>query len=121
MKEIEEYISYIKNIKNYSDYTITNYKKDIDQFTMFLKTKNINNLKDVTYDIIRSYLSYLNKIGYKNRTISRMISSLRSLFNYLESEKKIDINPIVLISNPKKEIRLPNFLTIMLKLKTNMI
>ena len=112
MKEIEEYISYIKNIKNYSNYTVTNYKKDIDQFIIFLKTKNINKLKDVTYDTIRNYLSYLNKLGYKNRSISRMISSLRSLFNYLESEKIIDINPIILISNPKKEIRLPNFLTI---------
>ena len=112
MKEIDEYISYIQNIKNYSTYTVTNYKKDIDQFLMFLKTKNINKLKDVTYDTIRNYLAYLNKLGYKNRSISRMISSLRSLFNYLESEKKIDINPIILISNPKKEIRLPNFLTI---------
>ena len=112
MKYIEEYLEYIKNIKNYSKYTIINYKKDIDQFMIFLKKENINSLTNVTYDDIRNYLSYLNKINYKNKSISRMLSTLRSLFNYLESEKIVDNNPTILISNPKKEIRLPNFLSI---------
>ena len=112
MKYIDDYLEYIKNIKNYSNYTIINYKKDIDQFLIFLKKENINDLTKITYDDIRNYLAYLNKINYKNKSISRMLSTLRSLFNYLESEKIININPTKLISNPKKEIRLPNFLSI---------
>lgn len=112
MKYIDDYLEYIKNIKNYSNYTIINYKKDIDQFLIYLKKENINDLTKITYDDIRNYLAYLNKINYKNKSISRMLSTLRSLFNYLESEKIININPTKLISNPKKEIRLPNFLSI---------
>ena len=113
MKEqINNYIKYISNIKNYSNYTIINYEKDIEQFMIFLSKNNINSFNEVTYELIRNYLLYLNSLKYKNRTISRMISTLRSLFKYLESEKIIKINPIILISNPKKEIRLPEFLSI---------
>ncbi len=109
---IKKYISYIKNVKNYSNYTIINYEEDLKQFLEFLKQKNINNFKNVSYEVIRDYLVYLNDKKYKNKTISRIISTLRSLFNYLESEKVININPTILISNPKKEIRLPEFLSI---------
>ena len=111
-KDIENYISYIKNIKNYSDYTIINYSKDIDQFKLFLDKNNIIEFNQVDYDLLRNYLSYLYSIKYKNKSIARMISTLRSLFNYLESEGIIDNNPTILLSNPKKEIRLPEFLSI---------
>ena len=109
---IKKYISYIKNVKNYSNYTIINYEKDIEQFLDYLETKKITSFKNVSYEVLREYLVYLNNAKYKNKTISRIISTLRSLFNYLESEKIIDINPTILISNPKKEIRLPEFLSI---------
>lgn len=110
--DIKNYISYIKDVKNYSNYTIINYSKDIEQFLIFLDRKNITSLSNVTYEIIRDYLAYLYNAKYKNKSISRMISTLRSLFNYLESEGKIDNNPTILISNPKKEIRLPEFLSV---------
>ena len=111
-KDIKNYISYIKNVKSFSNYTIINYKRDIDQFKDFLDIKKITNFNQIDYDLLREYLLYLNKAKYKNRTISRIISTLRSLFKYLESEKIIDTNPTILLSNPKKEIRLPEFLSI---------
>lgn len=112
LNDINKYLFYIENVKNYSFYTIINYKKDIDQFLIFLNTNKIIDFKDVTYEVIRKYLVYLNSINYKNKTISRIISTLRSLFKYLKSENIIDINPMILISNPKKELRLPSYLTI---------
>lgn len=111
-KDIKNYLSYITNVKNYSINTITSYEKDIDVFKMFLNKNHINNFNQVTYEIVRKYLSYLNQINYKNKTISRMISTLRSLFKYLKKENKITNDPMVLISNPKQELRLPNYLYI---------
>ncbi len=109
---INKYIDYINNIKNYSNYTIINYEKDLDQFYIFLKTKNIDDLNKIEYETIREYLYYLNTLKYQNKTICRMISTLRSFFKYLKSEDIIKINPMILITNPKKEIRLPNYLYI---------
>ena len=59
---------------------------------------------------IRSYLKYLYSLKYSNKTICRHLSSLRSFFKYLLKENIIDSNPCLLISSPKKEQRLPNFI-----------
>lgn len=108
-KYINDFIDYQK-LKNYSNYTITNYKNDLYSFYDFTKKHNINNLKDIDYQFIRLYLSELFNLNYKNKTIARHISALRSFFKYLLKENIIDENPMILISNPKQEQKLPHFL-----------
>ena len=105
MKEIEIFLNYLKYEKRFSDHTIINYKKDLTDF-MGYQNKSVS---DIKLNDIRSYLKYLYDKKYTNSTISRKVSTLKSFFNYLESEDKIKINPMQLISNPKKEKKLPNF------------
>jgi len=80
-------------------------------FISFCSFKNINNFKEIDFEFIRTYLKYLYSLKYSNKTISRHLSSLRSFFKYLLKEKVIDNNPCILISSPKKEYRLPNFIS----------
>ena len=47
---------------------------------------------------------------YEKKTISRHISTLRSFYKYLVNENIISKNPMLLISNPKLDKKLPNFL-----------
>lgn len=109
-EEIGQFIEYIKNIKNYSMHTIENYYKDLKLFLTFcLKEKNIT-LKKIDYSFLRKYLTYLYQCNYSKKTISRNLSTLRSFFKYLISEKKIKQNPMTLISNPKLDKKLPRFL-----------
>ena len=104
MQNIDEFLLYLKNEKGFSDHTIKNYGIDLDEFYDFVQNKIID------IDIIRKYLKNLYDKNYKNRTISRKVSSLKSYFKYLESEGIIDDNPMTLISNPKIEKTLPNYL-----------
>ena len=96
--------------KKYSDLTVKGYLKDLDLFLEFLYENNIKQYKNVKYADIRLYISYLYELKYNNKTISRHISSLRSFFKYLKNEGVIDNNPMVLISNPKLEKKLPKYL-----------
>lgn len=66
---------------------------------------------DVDKNIVRNYLKILSDLKYNNSTIARKLSSLRSYFTYLLANKKIKKNIFNLINNPKKEKKLPNFLT----------
>jgi len=104
---VDKFLDYLKYEKNFSDHTIINYRVDLDEFYKFL---NNNNIKDVDVNLIRGYLKELYNKKYSSSSISRKISSLKSYFKYLESENKIKNNPMTLISNPKKEKKLPNFL-----------
>lgn len=111
-KYIDDFINYLEYERNYSNNTIIAYKNDIIEFIDYLDTKRITNISDVDYDTIRTYLSYLYDNKYKAKSISRMISSLRSFFKYLKINNIITNNPMTLISNPKVEKKLPKYLTI---------
>ncbi len=111
MKEyVEQFLIYIREQKKYSLYTVVSYQKDLEQFVGFLVTKNIFNFKKCNYDILRKYLLFLYNQGYQNKTICRHISTLRSFFKYLKSKHIVDDNPMLLITNPKVEKKLPKFL-----------
>ena len=109
MKYLSEFLKYIDLEKNYSNYTLINYKDDLSFYLDFLNKENIDVL-DSDYKVIRNYLSYMYNKKYSSKTISRHISSLRSFFKYLKVNNIIDNNPMVLVSNPKLEKRLPKYL-----------
>ncbi len=111
-KQLEDFINYLEYERNYSNNTIIAYKNNVLQLVDYLNTNKINDLKKVDYDTIRNYLSYLHGKKYEAKSISRMISSLRSFFKYLKANNIISNNPMLLISNPKVEKKLPKYLTI---------
>lgn len=104
---IDKFLDYLEYEKNFSKHTIKNYKIDLTDFYNYLNNKNI---KNVELNDIRQYLKKLYEKKYTSATISRKVSSLKSYFKYLEAENQIQINPMSLISNPKKQKKLPTFL-----------
>lgn len=93
--------------KNYSLNTVSSYKKDLEQFRIYCKNIDI---KKINYDFIREYLHYLYDKKYNSKSISRHISSLKSFFKFLMLNDIIKNNPMVLISSPRVEKKLPNYL-----------
>ena len=103
---LDDFYDYLFN-KGYSENTIISYKKDLNQFLMY--SKNIN-IKSIDYDYIRKYLILLHNKRYTSKSISRHISSLKSFFKYLTKNDIIKKNPMLLISNPKLQKKLPNYI-----------
>jgi len=111
MKNIEnEFLNMLKYEKNYSENTIKGYSENLSVFNEFLQNNKIKNYNNCDYDVIRKFIKYLYELNYSNKSICRYISCLRSFFKYLSLNEFIDINPMILISNPKLEKKLPKFL-----------
>ncbi|MBP3921006.1 MAG: tyrosine recombinase XerC [Bacilli bacterium] len=104
------FIEYLEYEKRYSKKTVINYENDLEQFNNYLKQNKIDDIKKITYNTIRKYLSFLHDNNYESSSTCRKISSLRSFFKYMIKQKKINSNPMILISNPKKEKKLPTYL-----------
>lgn len=109
-KIIEEFINYLKYERMYSLNTITSYEIDLSTLTSFLKDENISDFKKIDYDLMRKYLVFLHEKKYKSKTISRKLSTVRSLFDYLIQNDIVKNNPMTLIQNPKLEKKLPKVL-----------
>jgi len=107
---ILKFLEELKYEKKYSDLTINGYSKDLDFFLEYLNENNIKDYNFVDYQDIRLYINYLYNLKYNNKTISRHISALRSFFKYLKVNNFIKNNPMILVSNPKLEKKLPKYL-----------
>ena len=109
-KLIQNFIEHLEYEKGYSKKTVINYEKDLEAFNKYLVENTIIKINNIDYTIIRKYLGYLHDNKYKSSSVSRKISALRSFFKYCMKEKIITNNPMTLISNPKKEKKLPKYL-----------
>ena len=105
---LEKFLSYLEIEKNYSKYTLINYKIDLTEFFGFIGELPIER---VDYPVLRRYLAKIREKDHKPRTIARKLSSLRSLLKFLNREGYIKNNPSRLLTTPKLDKTLPQFLT----------
>ena len=99
---------YLEENYNLSIYTLRNKKNDIDKFINFM---GINKNKNLSLDLLRKFLSESNEI-YSKKSILRIISNLKSFFDYLVKNSFLENNLFHEINNPKIEKNLPHIATI---------
>ncbi|MDX8362263.1 MULTISPECIES: tyrosine recombinase XerC [Bacillaceae] len=109
-KQLQLFIEYLQIEKNYSEYTIMHYKNDILHFLQFMNQQAIDKLLDVSYADVRIYLTELHSKKYARKSIARKVSCLRSFFAFLLREELVNENPFSIVSLPKQEQRIPQFL-----------
>ena len=110
VKEIEQFIQYLIAEKNYSQLTAKAYNIDMFDFYSFIKQKNIE-LINCTKNIIREYLATLYNKNLKRASIIRKFAVLKSFYKFLIVIDAIKTNPTTSMSTPKKDKRIPLFLT----------
>lgn len=105
----DEFLTHLRANLNYSDHTLESYGLDLSQFFQFLHNAELDDITQINYTNIRSYLGKLKGEDLARTTISRKLSCLRSFFKYLSRQGYLNHNPILTISTPKREKRLPKF------------
>ena len=103
MDYIDLFLKYIKEDKNYSDLTVLDYSKDLNEFIGVVD----KDLSRVVKEDIKNYLKILFDHDNKNSSVSRKISTLKSFYKYMKNEGYMDYNPASTIKYPKREKSLP--------------
>jgi|TARA_B110000240_G_C13512771_1_gene460867 integrase/recombinase XerC len=103
-----KFISFIKSEKRLSQYTVTSYNSDLNQFFLFINNfDGISTEKEITFKIIRLWISSLVESGLSSRSVNRKISTIKSYFKFLEISEEIILNPTLKIISPKISKKLP--------------
>ena len=106
-----DFLTMLRVERNVSTHTMDAYKRDINQYLVYLGDLDIKNLSDVKSTHIRDYIRILSDGGMAPASISRIISSIRTYYRFLSSENILDENPVLLINNPKLSKKLPDVLS----------
>lgn len=107
---INRFEKYLRVEKNFSLHTVKNYIQDITNFLEYMKQNKITKVSQISYDNVRSYLSYLYTRNLSKNSVSRNLSAVRTFFKWLFKEGKIEDNPMLLVTSPKKDKKLPTYL-----------
>ena len=108
---IKEYQNYLKLERGLSKNTIDNYTFDIEKLVLFLTQKEINiSPIHITEEVIQQFI-YEMASQVNPRSQSRLISGLKSFFNYLIFEDYRNDTPLELIEVPKTGRKLPDTLS----------
>jgi integrase/recombinase XerC len=116
---LKRFLNYLEAEKHASRYTVRNYRADIlgnttgegRGFFQFLERRQVDSLEAVDKRLMRDFLSFLIDQRIAKVSLARKLSAIRSFYRFLQRENLIARNPIELISSPKLERRLPEFLT----------
>jgi integrase/recombinase XerC len=108
---LDKFLDYISKEKRYSIHTLTSYKTDLNQFFLFLNTEfSVSDISEVTFKMIRNWISHLIESGLKSVSVKRKISSIKSYFKFIEISGFSEYNPTLKITSPKTSKRLPVFI-----------
>jgi integrase/recombinase XerD len=109
---IKDYQSYLRIERGLSKNTIENYGFDIERLCLFLDTNQIevSPLK-ITDETVQQFIYAVSK-EVNPRSQARIISGLKSFFNYLVFEDYRVDNPLELIETPKTGRKLPDTLSV---------
>jgi integrase/recombinase XerC len=103
---IDAFLEYLSLEKKYSLHTVTAYKNDLRSFKDFLVSEyDQENFLEVHYPQIRNWIVVLVGENLSNRTINRKISSLKSLYKFLQKTSQIEVNPLSQHKSLKTEKR----------------
>jgi integrase/recombinase XerC len=87
---------YLQKEKNYSPHTVNAYLNDIGFFAEFLKTEfEIDDLVEVKYPQIRSWIVSMVDGGISNSSVNRKIASLKAFYKFLLKIKQVDASPLL--------------------------
>lgn len=112
--DLTQFFQHLKYERNVSPHTLRNYSSDLEQFKDHLlgieKRMDIES-KEVDRLTIREWMASLHG-DHKKTSVARKLASLRTFFQFLIREGKLESNPAKMVATPRIERKLPNHLSI---------
>ena len=108
--DVRSFLTYLEQERNDSPHTVQAYGRDVAAFTTF--TDEYFGDREWSWDqvdrlTLRGFMSHCAGRGLSKRSIARAVSSLRSLYRFLNQRCGVQGNPAVAVRSPKAQKRLP--------------
>ncbi len=112
--DLTQFLQHLKYERNLSPHTLRNYASDLEQFKTHLlaiEKRDDINAAEIDRLTIREWMASLHS-DHKKTSVARKLASLRTFFQFLIREGKLESNPAKQVATPRIERKLPNHLSI---------
>lgn len=111
-EEFADFLRYLTSEKQLSPRTRASYEQDLQKLQQFCATYKLTDLARIDPQHIRQFVAYLHRNGLSGRSLQRVLSGIRTFFNYLQKRGTVFNNPTNGIRAPKSPKPLPKTLDV---------
>lgn len=109
---LQDFKHYLKIERGLSQHSIDNYAYDIQKLISYIEIDSVDSSpNNITHHTLTDFIYHISK-EVKPRSQARIISGLRSFFNYLIFENYRKDNPVDQIESPRLGRKLPDTLSL---------
>lgn len=106
---VQSFLTHVRASRNGSPHTLRAYQADLEGFLALTKASGP---KSIDRSLVRGYIAALQgDAKLKRSSVLRKISAVRSFTRWLRENGELDRDPFLQVPVPKREKRLPKFLT----------
>lgn len=108
---LRRYNQYLRLERAFSDNTLEAYQKDLEKLFNYYEAEGID-FRAVTTEQLQHFSATLMDVGITPRSISRILSGVRSFYKFLCLEREIENDPCELLESPARGEHLPDVLSV---------
>lgn len=107
------YKAWLQLEKSLSEHSVAAYLSDLEKLTQFFESASISvSPGEVTLKHLQKFTAWINEIGLSATSQARIISGIRSFYDYCISESITQSDPTLLLEAPKTRRKLPDTLSV---------
>ncbi|UZT78736.1 tyrosine recombinase XerC [Ectopseudomonas chengduensis] len=107
---LDAYIEHLRRERQVSTHTLDGYRRDLGKVRAFCEAEGLNDWAGLDTRNLRRLVARLHQQGLASRSLARLLSATRGLYQYLLREGLCRHDPATGLSPPKRERRLPRTL-----------
>lgn len=111
-RAVLDYLDYLSVERNLSANTVSGYRRDLGAYGAFLAERGAVALDEVTRGDVDGFVASRREAGYADASIERALSAVKGFHAYAVREGLSSAHPTSAVRLPKKEERLPDYITI---------
>ncbi|MFN0021321.1 MAG: tyrosine recombinase XerC, partial [Pirellulaceae bacterium] len=110
---VTRFLRFLSVERNAASLTIKSYREDLTALVDYLQQAygRLPAPGEITPLDLRGYVSAMHEAGYAKTSVSRRLASLRTFYKFAQREGLADSNPAKPLRNPRKDLKLPHFLS----------
>lgn len=108
--DVRAFLRALEGERGASPHTLVAYGRDTRQFVAFIRGEGVTAWDQVTPHLARRYVAFLVR-RYARSAVARHLSAIRTFYRFLYRDGHVSRNPLALVSAPRRQRRLPKFLT----------
>ena len=108
--DLDAYLEHLRSERQLSAHTLSAYRRDLDKLRAFAQDEQLADWQALDSARLRRLIAHLHQQGLSSRSLARLLSACRGLYQYLGREGLCRHDPAAGLSAPKGQRRLPRAL-----------